>query len=70
MSYPQQVPPGWTRGERVVTFGTGPRYAVGRPISLPSGPVPADDFLIEFDSYDDAKAWLAWWRQPTQGAER
>lgn len=34
MSYPQQVPPGWERGEPVRSIGTGPRYAIGLDLSV------------------------------------
>jgi hypothetical protein len=66
MSYPKQVPPGWTRGEPVHAIGTGPRYAVMRgPDDIYDAPpvtvAPVDEIAITFDSREDAVAWLKWW---------
>lgn len=59
MSYPKQVPPGWTKGEPVYAIGGGPRYGVLRV--LPPNCAPKDEIAIEFDSHADCQAWLNWW---------
>ncbi len=69
MSYPQKVPEGWTRGEPVYAVGTGPRYAICRGTGSvfdkpPANSIPEKEFCITFDSHDDAKAWLTWWKSP------
>lgn len=69
MSYPQQVPPGWERGEPVRSIGTGPRYAIGLDLSvLDPRALDPKGFMITFDSREDAEAWLKWWKQPAADA--
>lgn len=65
MGWGLEVPDGWTRGEPVIFFGGGPRYACSRDaLAHPVGTFGKDEIAITFDSKAEAEAFRDWWRAP------
>lgn len=65
MSYPKQVPPGWSRGDPVQVIVSGPvQCAIGRDLSAFDDwrGITGKEVVITFDSVEDGQAWLKWWK--------
>lgn len=67
MSWGLKVPDGWVKGEPLLWWGGGPRYACSARRTLGE---PAPEYMVTFDNLSDAEAFRNWWRsdQVSDGA--
>ncbi len=64
--YAQQVPVGWTRGERLLAFRNGSlvclRQHPDNPLDFHTKVTADTVFSISFDTEAEMREWLTWWK--------